>query len=186
MTLDAALASLRGNVARLQEALSALRVTVTEDAPRRRAVVLADRLDNLVTDMSSAVEEADAAVAHLLQIGAATVSTDVARDTLRAAHALLNRVAASYVRELAAYDSLAELLEMGRERGRGWREWAQEVKTAIGRCGAPLGAVAESIVECWSELAARAARGPVTVQATNIGQHITMRDDQLELAAKVT
>jgi len=60
MSLEATLTSLRRDLARLQEAVSALHVTVTEDKPARGAAVLVDQLDNLVTDLSSTFEKADA------------------------------------------------------------------------------------------------------------------------------
>ena len=50
-------------------------------------------------------------------------------------------------------------------------------------CGAD-GRGAAAMVECWSELTERLARNSVSVQATNIGQQITVRDDQFEMAGK--
>jgi len=50
----------------------------------------------------------------------------------------------------------------------------------------PMNAVAAVLADCWSELAERLARNSVSVQATNIGQQITVRDDQLELTGKAT
>jgi hypothetical protein len=157
-----------------------------EDRPARGAVVLVDRLDNLVTDLSSALEEADARAVHAMQISQPNGPLENVRAALRDIHELFNRVTAWYAGDLAAHDHIARLLAMGRERGREWREWSQEVKTAIERCAPPMKAVAAAIVNCWSELAERLARNSVSVQATNIGQQITMRDDQLELAGKAT
>ena len=56
----------------------------------------------------------------------------------------------------------------------------------IERCAVPMNAVAAAMVECWSELTERLARNSVSVQATNIGQQITVRDDQLEIAGKAS
>ena len=186
MSLEAALALLRRELARLSEAVSELRVTVTEDQPARGGVVLVDRLDNVVTDLSSALEEADARAAQALEISQPNGPLEHARAALRDIHGLLNQFTASYVTELAAHDHIAQLLEMGRERGREWREWSQEVTTAIERCALPMKAVAGALVECWSELAERLARNSVSVQATNIGQQITVREDQLEMAGKAS
>ena len=110
------------------------------------------------------------------------------RAILRHIHELLNRFTEKYVGELASHDHIAQLLEMGRERGREWRAWSQEVKTAIERCRTPLKAVAKAMVDCWSEVAERLARNSVSVQATNtnIGQQITVRDDQLEAVGKAS
>ena len=187
MSLEVALESLRRELAHLQEAVTALRVTVIEDAPRQGGVVLVDRLDNMVTDLSSAIEEADARVALALPVGSPNGTFESLRAGMREIHLLVGRFQLSYIRDLAHYDRIAELLEMGRERERGWREWSGEVKTAIERCAAPMAAVAAAMAECWSELAERLARSSVSVQATNIGQQITVRDDnQLEAAGKAT
>jgi hypothetical protein len=186
MSLEATLEALRRDLARLQEVVSDLRVTVTEDRPTRGAVVLVDQLDNVVTDLSSALEEADARAVQALQMSEPSGSLDAVRTALRDIHALLNRFTVQYIGELASHDQIARLLEMGRERGREWREWSREVKTAIERCAMPMKATAGASLECWSELAERLARHSVSVQATNIGQQITVREDQLEMTGKVT
>src|SRR5437899_4900532 len=174
MSLEATFESLRRDLARLQEAVSALHVTVTEDKPARGAAVLVDQLDNLVTDLSSNLEEADARAAQALQSSQPNGPLDQARTALRKVHELINRFTASYAGALSTHDHIAQLLEMGRERGREWREWSQVVKTAIERCAAPMKAASSAVLECWSELAERLARNSVSVQATNIGQQITL------------
>jgi hypothetical protein len=186
MGLDATLASLRREIARLQDVMSALRVTVIEDRPARGSVVLVDQLDNLITDLSSALEEADALAAQAQQSAQPNGTLESVRTALRDIHGLFNRFAASYAGELASHDHLAQLLDMGDERGHGWWEWSQEVKTAIERCGTPLTAVGVALVDCWSELCERVARNSVSVQATNIGQQITMREDQWDIAGKAS
>lgn len=186
MGLEATVDSLRGELARLQEAVSALLVTVTEDKPARGAVVLVDRLDNLVTELSSILEEADARAAQALQGSQPNGALEKVRSAFRDIHELLNRFTIRYAGELATHDHIAQLLEMGGERGREWREWSRVVKTAIERCATPMHAVAGATLACWSELAERLARNSVSVQATNIGQQITMREDQFELADKAT
>ena len=186
MSLDATLASLRRELAGLQDAMSALRVTVIEDRPARGSVVLVDQLDNLITDLSSALEEADAMAEQTQSTVQPNGPLENVRAALRDIHRLLNRFAASYSSDLASHDRIAQLLEMGDERGQGWWEWSQEVKRAIERCGAPMNAVAGAMADCWSELAERLARNSVSVQATNIGQQITVRDDQLEIASRAS
>jgi hypothetical protein len=181
MSLDAALESLRRTLRGLQESVSALQVTITEDKPGRGGAVLVDQLDNLVTDMSGMLEEADDRAAEALQTSKPNGPLDQTQSALGDVHGLINRFTALYTGELAAHDQIAQLLEMGRERGREWREWSQVVKTAIERCAAPMKTAAEALVECWSELAGRLSRNSVSVQATNIGQQITLREDQLGL-----
>jgi hypothetical protein len=186
MSLETTFESLRRELARLKEGVSALHVTVAEDKPVAGAVVLVDQLDNLVTDLSGAVEEADARSAQVIQGNQLNGPPDQSRIALREIHALINRFTALYAGELAAHDRIEQLLEMGRERGREWRDWSQVVKTAIERCAPPMKAAAGAIMECWSDLAERLARNSISVQATNIGQHITLREDQFELGRKAT
>lgn len=184
MSLEATLTSLRRDLAGLQEAVSALHITVTEDKPAHGAAVLVDQLDNLVTELASTLEEADARVAQAIQGSQPNGPLDQTRIALREIHGLMNRFNALSAGELAAHDHIAQLLEMGRERGREWREWSQVVQTAIQRCAKPMDTAAGALLECWSELAERLARNSVSVQATNIGQQITMGEDQFELASK--
>jgi len=186
MSLEAALVSLRRELGRVQEAVSELRVTIVEDKPARGSVVLVDQLDTTVTDLASAIEEADARLAQVIPIGQGSASIDSARAAVRDAHELVNRFASLYLVQLAAHDRVAQLLEMGRERGREWRAWSQEVKTAIERCLVPMQAVNTAIVDCWGEIGERLARNSVSVQATNIGQQITVRDELLEVASKAS
>jgi hypothetical protein len=186
MSLEAALASLRSELARLHDVISALRVTVMEDRPSRGAVILVDQLDNVVTELSSALEEADAHAVQALHMNQPNGLLENVRAILRKIQDLVNLFTASYVGELASHERIEQLLEMGRERGREWREWSQEVKTAIERCQAPLRVVTSAMADCWSELADRLARNSVSVQATNIGQQITVRDETLEIAGRAS
>lgn|SRR5262245_11895369 len=186
MGLEATLESLRNELARLQEVVTALRVTVMEDRPARGSVVLVDHLDNLVTELVSTLEEADARAGQALQGSQPNGTLEQVRAAVRDIHQLINGFTAKYAGELATHDRIAQLLEMGRERGREWRAWSGEVKTAIERCAAPLATLAAALVDCWNDLAERLARNSVSVQATNIGQHIALRDDKWELAGKVT
>lgn len=186
MSLEGALGGLRRDIAHLQDAVSALRVTVIEDRPARGSVILVDHLENIVTELFSALEEADAHVAHALQHSQANGALDPLRTALIGIHDVLNRFVAKYVSELSAHDHIAQLLEMGKERGREWRAWTREVKRAIERCVVPMGVVTAAMVECWNEVTERLARNSVSVQATNIGQQITVRDDQFEIAGKAS
>ena len=186
MSLEATLESFRRQLARLQEAVSALHVTVSEDKPARGAVVLVDQLDTLLTDLSSAQEEAAARAMQALHGIQPNGPLENVRAALPDIHELLNRFTAQYAGELATHDRIAQLLEMGGERGREWQAWSQEVKTGIERCALHLKAAAGAMLECWSELAERLARNSVSVQATNIGQQITVREDQQEVAGRAT
>ena len=186
MSLESTFTTLRREIAGLQEALSALQVTIAEDKPPRGSAALVDRLDNVVTDLAGALEEAGAAAARAQQSFQPNGPLDGPRGALVDVHRSVNRFTAAYISELALHDHIAQLLEMGRERGRDWRDWSQVVKTAIERCAIPAELVCDAVLESWSELTDRLARNSVSVQATNIGQQITVRDNPLEMAGKAT
>ena len=133
------------------------------------AVVLVDRLDNLVTELSSILEEADARAAQALQGSQPNGALEEVRSALRDIHELLNRFTTRYTGELATYDHIAQLLEMGGERGREWWDWSRVVKTAIERCATPMHAVAGATRDCWSELAERLARNSVSCKPPTSG-----------------
>jgi hypothetical protein len=177
MSLGATLETLHRELARLREAISALHVTVAEDRPACGAAMLVDQLDNVVVELSSTLEEAEARALQARE-GNGSSPPDGTRVALREVHTLLNRFTALFAGELANHNRVALLIEMGRERGREWREWAQVVKTAIESCAAPMQATASALLECWSELTERVAGHSVSVQATNIGQQITTHEDK--------
>jgi len=57
MSLAASFERLRAELGRLQEAVSALQVTVVEDKPAHGEAVLVDWVDNTVTDLLGLLEE---------------------------------------------------------------------------------------------------------------------------------
>jgi hypothetical protein len=181
MSLEASFEKLRSALQGLQDAVSALQVTVAEDKPRHGEAVLVDWLDNTITDLSGTLEETVCALqrAPNHQSDAQLKET---RAAISRAHALIIRFTHKYLEELAAHDVISRLLEMGRERGRAWQHWVRVVKTAIDRCAAPQRTTESALLDCWHELGEQLARGSVSVQATNIGQQINLREDQLEMA----
>lgn len=184
MSLEAAFDSLHRQLIQLQEAVAALHVTVTEDRPTGGAAMLVDQLDGVVADLSGSLDEANDRLMQAMRANQTNAPLDTVRAAAHDVHKALNRFTALYVDELATHDRIAQLLEMGIERGRGWREWSLVVKTAIERCALPMKTVADAMAESWAEVAERLARNSVSVQATNIGQHITVRDDQVELVGR--
>lgn len=182
MGLESAFESLHHALTRLSETVSALHVTITEDKPARGATVLVDQLDNLVTDLLGMLEEANVHMTQALRNCKSSGQLEQVRRTLCEIHALINRFTTQYTGEVGAHRTLSKLLEMGRERGREWREWSLEVKTAVERCRLPVMTVSDALLDCWNELAQHMAQGSVSMQNTSIGQQITVREDQLKVA----
>ncbi len=181
MSLESAFESLQCALTRLSETVSALHVTIAEDKPACGTTVLVDQLDNMVTDLLGMLEETDVHIAQLLRHNASSGQAEQTRRMLFAVHLLINRFMAKYTGEMSAHSTLAKLLEMGRERGREWRAWSLEVKTAVERCKLPAMAVIEALPDCWSELMQRMAQSSISMQTTSIGQQITVREDQLKV-----
>jgi hypothetical protein len=184
MSLEASFERLRTELGRLQEAVSALHVTVAEDKPAHGEAVLVDWVDNTVTDLLGLLEEAADALSSAPENAQHETQLTKTRTRLRLSHELMTQFIYKFMTELAAHDSIARLLEMAGERGRAWQQWVKVVKTAIERCTVPLRAVNSAILDCWHELSEILARNSVSVQATNIGQQITVREDQLEWVSK--
>jgi hypothetical protein len=77
------------------------------------------------------------------------------------------------------------LARLGSERRRGWLPWANSVKQGIEDCRQPQEAVSLALAACWQELAERLGTISISMQATNVGQQITLprsraRDEDLE------
>lgn len=184
MSLEATLERLRAELARLQDAVSALQVTVSQDKPKHDEVVLADLLDDMATDLLGMLDEATESVAQRLADSQPDGQLKKTRRTLYLVQKLTIEFMFKYFSELAAHENISRLLAMGQERGRAWQHWVKAVNMAVERCAAPLRGVENAVLECWNELGEQLARNSVSVQATNIGQQITLREDQLALAVK--
>jgi len=135
--------------------------------------VLVERLDDGVQDLLALLAEARIAVGRALMPGERTAAVAVAATELATAH---DRVleATRKLNVLLAHETVVDLLELGTSRGGGWLPWAEAVHDALDRCRGPLDDVHRSLLECWQEVAERGVAGSVSVQATNIGQQVTV------------
>jgi hypothetical protein len=182
VALETSLQSLRARLGDLQAVLSDLTPFITDV---RVPVPLVDDLDDVVTDLAGAAEEAAAAVDDALQASRPDGALAPVSSAVGRAHTALNRCQAAYVGlfvpEIPGDDSLVEkLLERGQRYGRQWLDWSQVVRRSIALCAVALKASAHAMTECWQELALRLSRHSVSVQATSIAQQITTRDGQRE------
>lgn len=185
MSLETSLQSLQSRLTELHKVLSDVSLFLNEPVP------LVDAIDNIVTELTSAAEEAEAALNDAIVACKPDGSLDGVFDGLRRVHDALNRCTTAYVGlfvpEIPKDDSLHEkLIEGGWMYGDQWLNWSGVVRSSIRLGAAPLSAAGVALMECWYELAMRLARHSVSVQATNIGQQITMREDQMALVEKAT
>ncbi|QOJ22860.1 MAG: hypothetical protein HRU78_03675 [Gammaproteobacteria bacterium] len=181
MSLESAFESLQRMVTNLSEAVATLQIIV-EDMPKKERPFLIDQLDDQVTDLLGILEEIDAHVLEAVQSSKSPDQSEQAQQALYKAHTSVNHFIAQYIGKIGTHDVIAKLLEMGNERGREWRKWSLEVKTALERCWVPLKMVSDELLHCWHELTQRMMRGLVFMQNTDIRQQVTVRENQSKLA----
>lgn len=184
MGLEAAFQRLQVELTRLREALSDLRVTVTEDCPLNNQVALVDHVENTVTDLLGLVEEALNAIGSIGRAVPGPLDrAGVARNSLLLTHRRLHRLTQDYRNKLAAYDNIYSLRQLGRERGGEWQSWCSVVKQAIESCAAPVDAVHEAIQDCWEEgtdsmaFAGAMSQAPARTQPADSTQAIKLRKE---------
>ena len=133
---------------------------------------LAQRFEYAADDMHGWAEEA---LAALDPVAPAGLPSDVepARAALVSSHQLTLELT-QRLDGLLTYENVRELIGFGQERGDAWLKWAKNVHIRMKRCRPPLVAVHQALLECWQELAERAALQSVSVQATNIGQQVAL------------
>lgn len=134
--------------------------------------VLVERLEDGVQDLLAALAEARRAVTKAVGPRDRTATLEVAGAELATAHERVLE-ATRRLDLLLAHETIVDLLELGTSRGGGWLPWAEEVRGALDGCRGPLHDVHRSLLECWQEIAERGP-GSVSVQATNIGQQVTV------------
>ena len=67
-----------------------------------------------------------------------------------------------------------------------WPQWTSAVRAATRDCWEPIHAAAQAVLGCWRELAEYLAASAPSIQATNIGQQITLPESREDVAAGAT
>jgi hypothetical protein len=148
--LGDAFRQLETELTRLEEAFSALQVTIFEDRPLSGETMLVDRFGYAVMDSIGPVQQA-LSMLRTPRRAVISLASSEPRNNLLLVHRSLLDVACRYRDSLAAYDSIQALRQFGREKGREWLSWTSVVKDAIDRCAAPLDAAHEAVRRCWEE-----------------------------------
>jgi hypothetical protein len=153
-----------------------------DETPPPPVVMLADTaadLEGEVEQGHQASREACQAVRHPRNLAHAQVA-------LATVQLALNRLLRKLVLELATYDALQTLVQMARQRGKAWADWASLVKSLVNLCEQRALDAAEALADCWQDLTDKLAVNSVSVQATNIGQQITAREPLTATAQEFT
>jgi hypothetical protein len=161
----------------LQETLDELHRSVIEK-PLTRDVVLVDLFSDAVDDLTGWLGEARAAATEGLN-ASVYPALDQVRRSLKMCQEKLMLIGDRLTTDLLSYERIAELTSLGCERGGEWMVWARNVKAALESCREPFFEVNQALFVCWLELTERIGTTSVSVQATNIGQQITVPGSEL-------
>ena len=186
MSLRTEFQSLGTQLERLYEVFSDLRRLIDDHPSQGDKVLLLDAFGDAVEDMLGWLEEAlEASAPHLPESlkGEQNFDINLARQALVVCQDQFNRVTHRFSFDLVSYDKVAQLLRLGRERGGEWQAWAKGIKMELESCQQHLYHTNQVLFRCWLEIAERVGMTSVSVQATNIGQQVTVPNTQ-ELTAE--
>jgi hypothetical protein len=196
MSVRAAFKELQRKLQDLHQVCQELHVTVAEDRPLNGGAAAADALEDRLTEIVAALDEAISAADKGAQSLTPPSDYEQARRALGTVHHCVNRVVRGFTvgpeltgqisTGLVTYDHIHSLQQLGHGRGREWRSWVGEVKTSVVRCVAPLAAACDAIEEAWQELTERIGTNLVSVQTTNVGQLVTWHEDESDSTGQVT
>ena len=182
MSLRLEFQSLGAELEKQYDVLSDLRRLLDDHPSQGNKVLLLDAFGDAVDDLLGWLEESLQACAPLLPAepgrGDQNFDVNLARQALAVCQDHFNRQMHRYSFDLVAYEKVAQLLQLGRERGGEWQTWAKGIKLELESCQQHLYLTNKALFRCWLEIAERIGMTSVSVQATNIGQQITLPQNQ--------
>jgi len=182
--------SLGTQLERLHEAFSDLGRLLDDHPSQGDKVLLLDAFGDAVEDLLGWLEEALQASALPLQPepgkGDRDFDVHLAQQALVVCQDQFNRLMHRFSFDLVSYEKIAQLLQLGRERGGEWQAWAKGIKMELESCQQHLYLTNQVLFRCWVEIAERIGMTSVSVRATNIGQQITVPTNQELTADGVT
>jgi hypothetical protein len=168
MALDAAIDNLVTRLKELGEAVSALQWVAVEDRPRQGDSVLVDIVGGISDDLLGLAREARKCATDSRQAVRPPLDLDKVRRSVTTCQERFNDLSQRFVSELLAYERIAEIKQVGRERRGGWQAWSAEVTRSIERCREPLYEANEALFSCWREIAERAGNTNIAVRVVGI------------------
>ena len=181
MALEATFRDLSVCLHHLHDGLNELQVTLGDKPPDDESA-LADGVEAAVLDMMGILHEARRAAMNARKAVGHPVNMDQARRALTICQQRFHQIEQQFASDLVSYERLKELDRLGNER-RAWLPWSSTAKQGIEQCRQPLAQTSAALASCWQELAERLGTMSISMQATNVGQQITMprsRDEDLE------
>lgn len=175
MALAAALEAWRESLRTLLAGLGALRLAL-EDSPE--AHVLSDLFGAPLDDLCSTVAEA---LARSGELGTPAPRLTTLMRFVTEASGDHHRAQRAFLLDVAPLERVAELAGAAQERaqdyGGAWQEWAAGVVSDLGRCQRLLLEASGALQRLLQEVSERVEAAPALVQATNIGQQISLPPD---------
>lgn len=172
MALEATFRDLSVCLHQLHDALNELQVTLG-DKPIDDESAVADDIETKVLDAMGTLHEARKAALNARRAVGHPVDLDRARRALTLCQERFHRIEQQFASDLVSYEKLKELDRLGNER-RAWLPWSNTVKQGIEQCRQPLEQTSAALAACWQELAERLGTMSISMQATNVGQQITV------------
>jgi len=181
VALEATFRDLSVSLHHLHDGLNELQVTLGDKPPDDESA-LADGVEAAVLDMMGILHEARKAAMNARKAVGHPVDLDQARRALTICQQRFHQIEQQFASDLVSYEKLKELDRLGSER-RAWLPWSSTVRQGIEQCRQPLAQTSAALASCWQELAERLGTMNISMQATNVGQQITMprsRSEDLE------
>jgi len=172
VALEATFRGLSVSLHHLHDALNALQVTLG-DKPADDESALADGVESAVLDLMGTLHETRRAALNARRALGHPPDLDRARRALTLCQERFHRIEQQFAADLVSYEKLKELARLGNER-RAWLPWSSTVKQGIEECRSPLEQTSSALAACWQELAERLGTMNISMQATNVGQQITL------------
>lgn len=173
MAIEAEFMRLGTAFAAMAEVLQSLGLTVNEDRPQHDAVLLVERLGDLVEELRGWTADGLVAAGRARELVAHPPDLQRARLALGEAHERFIQTEYRFFDEAVAFATIDGLVRFGRQRGGEWLSWSRGVVSGLEACRAPLRSLSEALARTWMELGERLGSRSVSFQTTNIGQQIS-------------
>lgn len=192
MAIEHSFRLLRRRLTLLKEAVDELHLNISGDyypqsRPNHQAGVdevreqppfPVEQLDDAVSDLQGAIEEAQHAAATTERALRYPRRLPEIQTALITIQRCMNGVLKTYLEDVYAYESMQRLAVMGSRKGGEWPKWVALVRTVIQACRSPLYETFQALLECWQELAEITAPKAISLQTAMIGQQITKPEHQ--------